>query len=210
MAQITQAIGPSRLELVRDAIGTILRDELTNQATLQASTDPDLSSQLTALNIFGERFYPINDNEMPAIDIFLFNADFDNKFQHSKRGTYHYYIDIFTASDATSSSAADATSSLRAHRLAMLINAILEDPNYLTLGFTPGDGVVQTTIMRNIKRTEETNTRDGRAVMMYRMIFEVVVTEDTQTIQGLPLTLVTTNVRIDETDIGYQYVYQAP
>lgn len=208
MAQITAAIGQSRMELVRDAIGVILRDELTNQATLQ--TDPDLVSQLNALQVFGERFAPLNHNDMPAIDIFFFNGDFDNKAQHSKRGTYHYYIDIFTASNANAADDADRRSSLRAHRLAMLVNAILEDPHYLTLGFQASDGVIQTTLLRNIKRTEESYNRDGRGMMMYRMIFEVVVAEQTGTITGVPLTLVTTNVRIDETDIGYQYIYQAP
>ncbi len=211
MAQITTAIGQSRLELVRDRIGTILRDELSNQATLQASTDPDLAAQLTALNVFGERFYPINDNDMPAIDIFFFNGDFDNKdHTTSKRGTYQYYIDVFTASESTATSNADRTSSLRAHRLAMLVHDILEDPNYLTLGFLPSEGVVQKTLLTNIKRTEETNTRDGRAVMMYRLIYEVVVTENTETISPTALSSVATNVRIAETNLGYEYLYTAP
>lgn len=211
MPQITTAIGQSRLELVRDRIGTILRDELTNQATLQASTDPDLSAQLTALNVYAERFYPINDADMPAIDIFFFNADFDNKdLRSSKRGIYQYYIDIFTASDATTSSDADRTSSLRAHRLAMLVHDILENPNYITLGFTPSDGVVQRTLVSSVKRTEESNTRDGRAVMMYRLIYEVVVTENTETISPSALSFVATNVRIEETNLGYEYLYTAP
>lgn len=211
MAQITTAIGQSRLELVRDAIGVILRDELSNQATLQAGSDPDLAAQLNAISIFGERFYPINDSNMPAIDIFFFNGDFDNKdYTNSKRGTYQYYIDIFTASDSRSAENADRLSSIRAHRLAMLVHDILEDPHYITLGFTPSDGVVQRTLLTNIKRTEETNTRDGRAVMMYRIIYEVVVTENTETITGLPLAIASTNVRIAETDLGYQYLYQAP
>lgn len=208
MALITQAIANGNLELIRDRIASILLDELNNQATLQAASDPDLAEQLNQINIYGERFYPVNDSNFPAILIFFFNGDFDEKSQHSKRGTYHYYIDLLAKAESTLENNADHLAALRVQRIAMLINAILEDPNYLTLGFPASAGVVQRTLVRNIKRTEEENTHDALGAIMYRMIFEVVTAERTQTINGVPLSLSTTNVRIAQTDLGYQYIYQ--
>lgn len=207
LALITEAIAQSNLELLRDRIASILVDELNNQATLQQSVDPDLAAQLSALQVFSERFYPLSDSEFPAIVIFFFIGEYDNKSQHSKRGVYQYYIDLLTKAQSTPANNADKISAIRAQRLALLINAILEDPNYLTLGFPPADGVVQRTLVRNLKRTEEEYTRDALGALMYRLIFEVVVAEQTNTIASVPLALSTTNVRIAETDRGYQYIY---
>ena len=213
MALITDRLPPSALEVVRDQIGTILAQEIAMQATLNNGVDAVLEQLLTRLStrIFAERFEPFTDNQLPAVAFFFFNGSFDNKNQHHKRGTYHYYLDLFTSAKASTTQSSSQIASVNAHRIAMIIHDILEDPHYITLGLdastTP---IIQGTNVINIKRTEEENTASALGTMMYRIIFEVRVTETMQTITGVPLVGQDTTVRIDQTDLGYQYSYQAP
>lgn len=197
--------------MVRDAIGVILRDELSHQATLQASIDPTLASQLNALSVFAERFHAVDHQKMPAIDIFFFNADFDNKdHTGTKRASVQFYLDILTASNATATDSADRISSLNGQRLAMLVHDILEDPAYTTLGFPRTNGIVQRTLVTNIKRTEESYNPDGRGIMLYRLIFDVILTENREDVSpAIPLDQINTRVRIAETNLGYEYQFIA-
>lgn len=211
MAVIPDRLPASSLEIVRDQIGTILALEIAEQATLNMGVDDTLSALLTRTTVFAERFEPFADNEFPAIAFYFFNGSFDNKFQHSKRGTYHYYLDLFTSSKSNANQSSSQVASVNAHRIAMIIHDILEDPRYLTLGLpTSPSPIIQGTNVINIKRTEEENTASALGTMMYRIIFEVRVTENTQTITGVPLVGQDTTVRIDQTNLGYQYSYQAP
>lgn len=211
MALITERIPLSALELIRDQIASVLLSEIAMQSTLYATEDPALSTLLANTTLWSERFEPFNDNELPAMQLFFFNADYDNKHQHSKRGTYQYYIDLFTSARSTSAALASQIASRDAHRIMMIVNDILEDPHYYNLGFpTSADPIVQGTEVVSIKRTEEENTSSALGAMMYRLIFEVRATETTLTISGVPLLENSVTVRIDETDLGYQYLYQAP
>lgn len=210
MAQITDRILPSALEVIRDQIGVILADEIANQAVLNQTADPDLAALLTNFTLFSERFEPPNDNELPAVLFFFFNGDFDQKSQHTKRGIYHYYLDLYTSAISNPGNTSSQVASADAQRIAMIINHILEHPHYLTLNLpTRPNPVVARTQVINIKRTEEENTHSGLGVMMYRIIFQVEVSENTGTITGVPVDRATTNVRIEQTDLGYQYIYQA-
>ncbi len=216
MAVIDEILGPSSFELIRDRTAAILADELGNQAVLQAQAvtpDQDLIEQLTRLKIVTERFRPFNESDYPALDVFLFQDEFDNKSQQSVRGTIQLYLDLYTDGERKAidreSDAGDQLSAKRAQRIVGLIRTILEHPAYNTLDFdvTAGEVIIQRTLVSAVKRTEEENTRDGLNVMMYRVIFEVVASETTNALDGLPLALATTDVKIDETDLGYQYIF---
>ena len=211
MALITERIPLSSLELIRNQVAAVLLAELQQQSMLYQGVDDTLSALLAATTIWSERFEPFNDNELPAVQLFFFNADYDNKHQHSQRGTYQYYLDLFTSARGTTSGRATQLASRDAHRIMMIIYGILEHPRYYNLNLPDSvDPIIQGTQLVSIKRTEEENTSSGLGAMMYRIIYEVRVTETTLTIQGVPLQESDITVRIDETDLGYQYLYTAP
>ena len=215
MPLIDEALGFNAFELIRDRTAAIIADELGNQAELQAQVanpDTDLVEQLEKLKIVTERFRPFNESDYPAVDVFLFQDEFDNKAQQQVRGTMHLYLDVYTdgvrKGTDPKSDAGDQLSSKRGQRIAGLIRTILEHPAYVTLLFNPpAECYINRTIVRSIKRTEEENTKDGLSVMLYRVIFEVVSSEETNALPSRELALATTDVRIGETSLGYQWIY---
>lgn len=206
-SKINQAIAFQRFEQIRDRIVEILMVEIDQQKTLQ--TDPRVVGVLNNTTFYRERFRAMNESEMLAVAIFLFNADYDNKNQTSVRGTYTFFLDCFAREFHTQLEDGDEASALSGQSAIGFIRSILENPNWFQLGF--GDAsqttFVNTTSIKSVKRTEEENTKDAGNIIMYRIIFEVVATEDTNFIEGVPLKLATTNVRLSETDQGFQYIY---
>ena len=208
MPRIDQAIAPHKFEVVRDLLGTILADELTSQAALQ--TDPVIKKNLEELKVVSERFRPFNEQELPALDIYLFSAEFDNKDQSCARNTAIYHLDIYSEGTADDDDDGDKKSAIKAHSIAGIIRGILEHNEYiyLTTEDLPGpQRFIQRTLLRSIKRMEEEFTRDAGNTIMFRIMYEVVMSEVVGTIDGQPLQLHTTEVRIDETDLGYEYIY---
>ena len=144
MAQIDEALGPNVYELVRDRIGAILADEIQSQATLQQGVptpDTDLIEQLQSLKVVTERFRPFNESDYPAVDLFVYQNEYDNKTQQSVRGTVRFYLDLYTdglrKTPDPNDDAGDQLSAKRGQRIAGIIRTIFEHPAYITLLFDP-------------------------------------------------------------------------
>ena len=215
MSRITDAIAPARFEEVRDAIATILITEFTAQAALQ--TDPELIETLNEAKVYSEMFRPPNASELPALQVFLFSAEYDNQNPTAARGQYIFYIDTFLGSAEGDSDFGDQLASKKSHALIGIIRGILSHPHWICLGFDPAaqkaagdEAFIHHSHIMNIKRMEEENTRDADSIMMYRIILEVVLTENTRQIPTGPLVASDTDVRIDTTDLGFQYVVEFP
>jgi len=56
-----------------------------------------------------------------------------------------------------------------------------------------------------LSSTEEKNNEDSGNVMFYRIVFDVVANESTDTISGTPLGESFTTVNVEETTLGYEY-----
>jgi hypothetical protein len=54
---------------------------------------------------------------------------------------------------------------------------------------------------------DEVNTRDAGDVVMYRMLFEVVVIEDTATLDSIIMGEHRTDIQFEDTAYGYQYKF---
>lgn len=205
VSKISGAIPAQNFETIRDRIAAILLVEFAQQITEQS--DPETIKLLQKTKIFAERFHPFNENEFFAIDIFLFNGDYDNKAQTSVRGNYTFYLDFFGRAATTNKDDGDKRSAVKVQRLIGIARAILESPNWLTLGFTPPNQFVQRTEVRSLKRTEERNNHDVGNIIFYRMVFDVLAGEGTDTITGELLGESFTEVEIDETGLGYEYKF---
>jgi len=205
VSKIKSAIPPQNFETIRDRIAEILLVEFTAQIGFQ--TDPETKKLIQKTKLFSELFRPFNEAEFFAIDIFLFTGDYDNKTQTSVRGNYTFYLDFYGRAATTNQNEGDKRSAEKVQRLIGITRAILESPNWLTLGFTPPGQFVQRTEVKSLKRTEERNNHDVGNIIFYRMVFDVIGGEDTDTISGVLLKESFTTVEIAETGLGYEYKF---
>ena len=87
-----------------------------------------------------------------------------------------------------------------------MIRFIFESPHYIRLGFDDATLFINKTIVQSIKRTEEENARDSGNMIMYRIVFEVDLTEEQDQVPSVALNASYTNVTIEETDLGFEYI----
>ena len=205
--KITGKIEKKNFELIRDRIGSILTAEIANQATIQVN--PQTIELLQSVKVFGERFNPFDESELPAINVFTFSGQFDNKHQTNVDGLYRYFIDFIGGMAANQDGTGTPYSSFKMQRLIGIVHHILESNQWMTLGFD-SPRIIHRTLVNSFQRTQEEHTQDSGNLLMYRMVFDVKSSECSIQNDSVPLNESVTDVRIDETDLGLQYIYQAP
>lgn len=195
MARIDSIIPVSYFEQIRDRIGAILALEIENQLLLSGNYEIDS-------DIFVERSIPFDKVEIPTLNISLATGSYDNKSQGYVRGTYDFFIDVYTSSKAGNGIDADARATFKLNRLLGIVRSILENPVYKTLDFTP-PGIRHTECSSiNIRSNQ---SRDALHTAMGRIIFKVVADETTTLLTPLNIAEHYTQVKLDLTDKGYQY-----
>lgn len=197
-AKIDIALGQRKFELIRDRIALILKEELSNQATIQADNtlNPD---------VYIERIIDFGISELPAVNVYLNRSTFDEGTGEPtvKPGSYNYYIDVHTSGKATDAKRGDEASGVHLHRLMGLIFAILENPHYIRLDFQPSFGITNRQIT-DTQIAEPKQTGDSYFLMAGRTILKVHVNEEVNEIEGDAGETGTYQFKIGETDKGYQ------
>lgn len=206
VSQISAAIAIQRYELIRDRIAEILLVEFQNQADLQADTE--VSDLLREMNIFPERFHPLDESELFATSIFFYSGDYSNKQQLSVSGDYTFVIDFTGKAASTNRDDGDIRCALKLQRIAGIARTILESPQWLRLGFD-SPAFIQRTMVQSLRRTQEEHTRDASNEMLYRMMFNVSSSECAAGEGVAELEISSTVMTIAETSLGLQYIYNA-
>tara|TARA_R110002020_G_scaffold82386_1_gene203996 strand:- start:170 stop:778 length:609 start_codon:yes stop_codon:yes gene_type:complete len=197
MALLTQKIPEQNFELVRDRIALILADEISSQALISPPT-PEYNA-----TVFLERFVPFDKTDMPCINVVFASGDFENQNTLTADAIYKYNIDVYTKSKSTSTSGGDKLASIKLHRILGICRAILENPQYRTLAFAPPS--LQRTTVSDIAVEEPKNTQDGSSVIMGRLTFDVSVCERVQLKDAEDIGGWKTEVKMNETEKGYQF-----
>jgi hypothetical protein len=196
MSKIVGIIPPQAFEIVRDRIGEILADEINNQYTV-ATDQPKLNA-----TVWVERFFQFDQTELPAINIMLNDGSYDGQTNIQADGTYTYNIDVHIKAKSRAGEKGDKRSMLNLHKLLGAIRAILDDPQYVTLGFAN-----PFVMKRHVKKIAiaDPNGNDTEAVVMGRLTFEVKVPEKYNLKVPQVIPTYNTTVKIAETDKGYFY-----
>ncbi len=184
-------------ELIRDRIAIILKEELANQATRQ--TNPDLDPY-----VYTERFSPISKEEEKVLVISIDRLSFDSETQVSQKSSTIYNIDVYTFSKQDDNQTGYYSSSKKLQRLAGLIRAILENPVYNKLDFTPG--FINRTSIFEIIFDDGGRNEDASFLRMCRVRFRVEHNEEQLAKAPLVLNGHDTKVYIEETDKGYLFI----
>ncbi len=196
-AKITYQIPIQNFELIRDQIAAILKLEMANQATLQ--TNPDLDP-----NVYTERFTPISKEEEKVLTVNLSNLELGQETQMSQKSDTVYFIDIYTFGKSDPTHMGYYNSSVKMQRLAGLVRAILEDPQYNKLDF-PSTFIHRTSVF-NILMDDGGRFEDGSNMRMCRVQFRVEHNEDQEVKTPIDLDGNDTIVKIEETEKGYKFI----
>lgn len=195
MSVIENVIPQQAFERIRDRIGSILLDEINHQVLI--SYDNEIEA-----GVYIERFVPFDKTEMPAINVTLARGSYDNKNSISADGTYNYSIDVYTSAKSSDAKKGDSLSAVRLHRLLGICRAILENPQYKTLGFAAPFiarvSVVDINIAEPIKQ-------DAISVIMGRLTLAVRVPENVELITPRLIEGYDTTVKLGLTNKGYQF-----
>ena len=197
---ISQAIPKQNFEVIRDQIGAILAAELVNQHLLD-NTFPDFTGK-----VYVERFTPVDQSEVPIVNVSISKGEFDNMTKLKANGDYMYNIDVYAnATTNDSALSGDVGAAMLLQRIMGVIRGILRHPNYSSnLGLTPG--VVHGTNLMRFFVADRNNAKDSLNDIVGRMQFNVKSFE--QELQNTPAgsAIGTTTFYLQQTNKGYVFI----
>jgi len=199
MALITNIIPAQNFEVIRDAIGFVLAEELANQFAL--TSDEDLNAK-----VWIERILPFHHTDVPAVNVLFNGGNYTQQTTINSDGDYTYFIDVYHSAKTSATKDGDKTASIKLHKLLGVCRAILENPIYRTLGIAPPS--LQHTSVTTISIADAKDNQDAVSVMMGRLTFNVRACETTKLADGLALFSSTTTVKLGNTDKGYIFIQE--
>lgn len=199
MPKIINAIPKQAFELIRDRIGFILKDELPSQATLNSDSNLDAS-------VFCERIVPVNESELPIVNVSLLDGSYDSSNIRLRNGGYTYAVDVHFKAKTTNSQDGDTASNFRLQRLLGVCQAILLDHRYRTLNFPAG--FISSVKVSEFKIATPPNKQDAESTTMGRIFLMVKACETVELIDADLIDGNDTRVKLCLTDKGYEYVLE--
>lgn len=198
MGLIPQKIEQQAFELIRTRIGEIIADELYQQAAINYTDDLDAT-------VWVERFVPFGFSEIRhgAINITYDGTNYDQETQQSATGICNFSIDFYMAAKSGPDSDGDKRARLKLARQVGVVRAILMDSRYKTLAFAAP--FIWNRRVVDIKIGDPVNAQDGTSSIMARIMFSVKVSENVDLISVRTIQEYSTQVLLNETDLGYKY-----
>lgn len=167
MANINYEISPRSFELIRDRVGLILADELQVQAAITYE-------DLFLAPVYVQRSKAVDVSECPMINVSVDSNKYDNHTIVDSDVEVQIFIDIFGTSSyagQSESERGDTLASFEAQRLAGVVESILMNPIYDTLGFAPQfimRSIVQGSEPGTIERGDATNLAVTRITLLVK------------------------------------------
>ena len=200
-AIITEIIPKQNFELVGEQIGAILTLELANQKVIQPLRLPE------AHTVFFERIVSVGHTEEVVIITSFDSFNTLHKTQSDTQAGTNYFIDVYASGAAKGDDSGDKIVAIKLLKYVGLCRYILQTHKYKTLGFAPG--FIGGVGVQNIQMFEQQNTPDANFSRMCRINFQVRINESQQLYEGVLLDDNITSVKLEETELGYQYKLKA-
>lgn len=194
---INDLILPQNFEIVRDAIGYVLKTELISQAQ-------KTGSRLTEnCDVFLERTTPIQNEEEVVINIVLVSNDFSNKTQQDSQGKTFFNIDFYSRGHANQQVSGSLNSALKLHKYIGFVRSVLQNTEYKTLGLPLG--IIGGTMIESFNIMENKIEQDSDFLKMGTISYSVRVQENQSMAEGVNFEGIFSIVKLDLTDLGYIY-----
>lgn len=197
MFKISTEIQSQNFELVTDRICEILTDELAEQFNLTANS-------LFQAVVWKERFIAFDKTELPAINVFYENSDFDRNTPETSAGNAKYAIEIVVSAKHTDSERGDIAASLKCQKLLGVLRYILKNPNYIRLGFDVADNFIYGTEVEEI-RMQQPDNKEGMNIIGGQLLFNVRLEESNGKITPVTAEGYATSVKLNNTEKGYKF-----
>jgi hypothetical protein len=199
---ISELIPQQGFEIVRDMIGAILKIEIENQKTLSNQQTPNSFQE--DVRIFQERLSPIGESDEVVINVQLSSANYSGLTRKDTQGATIFFVDIYTTGKETDDKSGDIVSSSRLHKFLGLCRYIISHTEYKTLTLQPG--VIAGVTVDGFNILEPSLKEDALFFRMGRLTISYKIQENQSMPLGNPLTASGTTVRLEETNLGYEYL----
>ncbi len=193
--RITESIPVQAFEIVRDAIASVLVEELTNQQALKELLEP--------LNVYVGRISPFQSSEILMINVLVDSSNVTSKNQSGFHDEVKFFIDVYCSAKQSVSDSGGFASTKRLDLYIGLVRYILQDHRLNTLALPKG--YVMGTSVDGFENFESRNEHDAAFVKMSRLTFSVRLNNQQGLWSGINLAELFAEVKIDETDKGYKY-----
>lgn len=196
MSVISEIIPAQSFEIIRDRIGEIISDEMSNQYVLTADEELNVS-------VWVERTVPFDPTELPAINILYDRTDFGGQHQGHADGSNIYYIDCYSSSKTKNLQRGDVLANKNLQRLMGVCMAIMNNAQYRTLGFAPPFVMRRKVASAGVAQPAH---QDTRSMAMARIVLEVKVPETTSLVDAINIASYHTTTKLELTDKGHLYI----
>ncbi len=196
-ALITTAIPEQGFEKARDAIGILLLTELVNQKTLQNFPED--------ITVYRDRVSPMETEENLYFNILLDSATYGNYTQRDAQGRTIYFIDIYATGKNTNAAVGAIDSGDRLGKFLGMAMYILGSSQYKTLGLPVG--FIGGTYIESFATSEPVPSGTGMYQRFARISFAVRIQENYGLWNGVNLIGNDSEVRLNQTQKGYQYTF---
>lgn len=200
-SQITGIIPKQGFELVRDAIGVILLEELTAQKNRR--------TDLEDFEILSESLVPYTSAEKITINVLLAKADYGQMTQKDAQGRTIYFIDVVTSGEEKDDMTGSMDASFRRDRYTGMIGYIFRSAFYRYMGPIIPQGLVGGVYVESFTNLDPYKKEDSDFTTFARIQMAVRIQEDAQAWSGVELVGVNTSVRLDLTNKGYKFVFNS-
>lgn len=197
---IQELIPKQNFEIVRDAIGYLLTQEINEQKLKPNSRYTE--DVLVCL----ERTTPISNAEEVVINIVLASSEYNNKTQKDSQGKTFYNIDVYSNGAANTEETGSLNSSMKLHKYIGIIRYILQFTENKTLGLEPG--IIGGTMVENFVIMENTMKQDSDFFKMGTVFFSVRIQENQEMAPVVDLSEIFTQVKLELTEKGYIYQFK--
>lgn len=196
---ITESIPRQNFDLVGEAIGAILTLELDNQKTLQSLPEE--------ISVFNGRITAIDKTEEVLINVNIDSAGNMENEQSGQMLDTNYFVDVYVRAKANQNKPGDENAYFKLMKYIGMCRYILQSHKYLTLGFS--SPVIGGKAVQTMQLYEQENTPDTGFGRMCRIVFAVRIRESQDLWTGVALDDNIAEVKLDETEKGFQYKLKA-
>ena len=194
---IQELIPKQNFEIVRDAIGYVLKQEFISQSQKENSRYTENTE------VYLERTTPIQNEEEIVVNIVLASSDYSNKTQKDSQGKTFFNIDIYSTGQASNTKSGSLDSAEKLHKYIGLIRYILSHTEYKTLGLPPG--IIGGTQVENFSIIENKMEQDSDFFKMATVYYSVRIQENQSLEHAIDLNNIFSQVKLELTELGYIY-----
>lgn len=178
-------------EVIRDAIGAILRNELPHKSK---------DNGMLGIDTITSSLIPLDKSELPAINIVFEGGEPISKSNEGVRMNYRYAIYISSRSDDN-----EISGIKQRDKLAGAVRYILDHPEFASLGLEPG--FTSTSGFLNINASQHRSIPETDYIVTTQLVFQVECEEINELTEPIFIKESLAKIKLGKTEKGYRYEY---